>query len=54
MQFPFKIFYRQELSEDERDEDEDSLKDLFSKFVVRIFNNRWRWCCGRINFRQKH
>ena len=26
---------------------------LISKFLVHIFNNRWRWCCGRFNFRQR-
>ena len=23
-----------------------------SKKTVRLFNNRWRWCCGLLNFTQ--
>ena len=23
-----------------------------SKKIVRLFSNRWRWCCGLLNFKQ--
>ena len=23
-----------------------------SKKIVHLFNNRWRWCCGLLNFKQ--